>query len=389
LAGSTTAIIRSCDSDIRISSGAQRHPVEPDVHAAVAGRRELGGRAGQPGAAEVLDADDELLGEDLERALDQELLLERVAHLDAGPLGGSGRLERLAGEHADAADPVTAGARAVQDHLVAGPGGLGEVQLLVPHHADAERVDQRVAGVRRVEDRLTADVRQAEAVAVAADARHDPGQHAVRVGGVERAEPQRVHHGDRSRTHGEDVADDAPDAGRGALVGLDVGRVVVRLDLERDGVPVTDVDHAGVLADADHQVLAHLVGDLLAELPQVHLGRLVGAVLAPHHGVHRQLRGRRPAAEDLADVGVLVGLEPQVRPRLLVVGSRRGRLDRVEVRTLLGQRGRLHRFGSGGRALNLPGSRWSAARGPASGRPSAGRPAAGESPPPRRRSECT
>jgi hypothetical protein len=103
---------------------------------------------------------------------------------------------------------------------------------------------------------LAADVRQAEAVAVAADAGHDPGQHAVGVVGVERTEAQRVHHRHRPRAHREDVADDAADPGRPHLVGLDVRRVVVRLDLERDGVPVTDVDDAGVLADADHQVAA-------------------------------------------------------------------------------------------------------------------------------------
>ncbi len=102
---------------------AQRDPVELDVHAAVAGAGQLGGGAGQPGAAEVLDAGDQAGREDLERALDEQLLHERVADLDAGPLGRaappSTRLERLGGEHGDAADAVAAGAGAVQDHLVA------------------------------------------------------------------------------------------------------------------------------------------------------------------------------------------------------------------------------------------------------------------------------
>ena len=52
----------------------------------------------------------------------------------------------------------------------------------MPEDADAERVDQRVAEVGRVEDRLAADVGKAETVAVAADAGHDPRQHAVGVG---------------------------------------------------------------------------------------------------------------------------------------------------------------------------------------------------------------
>ena len=324
LCGSTTAIIRSCDSLIRISSGASDEsrsgtrssqtcmPPSPALASSeVAHERPAPPRSWMP--------DDELGLEDLQRALDQQLLHERVADLDAWPLRRTGVGERLRGQHRDAADAVAAGLRAIEDDLVAGSGRLRQVDLLVPHHADAERVDQRVADIAGVEDRLAADVGQPEAVAVATDAGDDPRHHATGVLGVERAEAQRVHHGDRTSAHREDVADDAADSGRGALIGLDVRRVVVRLDLERDGVPVTDVDDAGVLADADHQVLAHLVGDVVAELAQMHLARLVGAVLAPHHRVHRQLRRRRPAAEDLVQLGVLVGLEPEVGPRLLVV----------------------------------------------------------------------
>ena len=200
----------------------------------------------------------------------------------------------------------------------------------MPQHADAQRVDQRVAQVGLVEDGLAADVGQAEAVAVAADAGHDPGQHPVGVVGVERAEAERVHHRHRPRAHREDVADDAADAGRGALVGLDVRRVVVALDLEGHGVALADVEDAGVLADpGEHLADRRLLGEL-AELLEVHLGGLVGAVLAPHHAVHRQLAAGRAAAEDLADPGVLVGLQAQLGPRLLAVRVLGGRGDGVE-----------------------------------------------------------
>ena len=67
---------------------------------------------------------------------------------------------------------------------------------------------------------------------------------------VGRAEAERVQRRDRPRAHGEDVAQDAADAGRRALVGLDEGRVVVALHLEDDGEAVADVDDAGVLARA-------------------------------------------------------------------------------------------------------------------------------------------
>src|SRR5262249_44813883 len=49
---------------------------------------------------------------------------------------------------------------------------------------------------------------------------------------------------------------------------------------------------------------------------QVHLARLVRAVLAPHDRVHGELGLGGPAAEDLADPLVLVVGEPQLREGL-------------------------------------------------------------------------
>ena len=81
---------------------------------------------------------------------------------------------------------------------------------------------------------------------------------------VRRAEAQRVHLGDRPRAHGEDVAHDAADAGRRALIGLDERRVVVALHLEDGGLAVADIDDAGILARAlDH--LRALVGSFFSQ----------------------------------------------------------------------------------------------------------------------------
>ena len=200
----------------------------------------------------------------------------------------------------------------------------------MPHRADAQGVDERVALVAVVEDDLAADVGQAEAVAVAADAGDDPRQHAQRVGMVQVAEAERVHDRDRPGTHRHDVADDAADAGRGALVGLDVRRVVVGLDLEGHRPAVADVDDAGVLADADEQLLAHLVGGVLAPEREVDLARLVGAVLGPHDGVHGQLGRRRAAAEDLADAAYSSSLRPSSLHGWFGMRRRTPRLDRVD-----------------------------------------------------------
>ena len=277
---------------------AQRHPLEVRAHAGPARRGRLGEGARQARAAEVLDALDEPGVVQLEAGLDEQLLGERVADLHARPARGAVLVEGRRGQHAHAADAVATGLRAQQHDDVADAARGRQLDPVPGQHAEAQRVDERVALVARVEDDLTADVGQSQAVPVAADAGDDAGQHARGVGVVGVAEAQRVHDEHRTRAHREDVAHDAADAGRGALVRLDVARVVVRLDLERDGQALADVDDAGVLAHADeHPVAPRQV----AELAQVHLAALVGAVLAPHDRVHRQLGLRRPATEHLAD----------------------------------------------------------------------------------------
>ena len=90
---------------------------------------------------------------------------------------------------------------------------------------------------------LAADRRHADAVAVAADALDHAGDEVLHLRMVGPPEAQRVEVGDRPRAHREHVAQDAADAGRRALVGLDVARVVVALHLEDARLAVADVDH--------------------------------------------------------------------------------------------------------------------------------------------------
>ena len=117
--------------------------------------------------------------------------------------------------------------------------------------------------------------------------------------------PQRIHHRQRARAHGEDVAQNAAHAGGRALERLDVAGVVVALDLESAGPAVAHVDDAGVLARPLHDAIA-LGGQAL----EVDAARLVGAVLAPHHAVNAEFGERGLAlAEKLFDFFVLVGSE--------------------------------------------------------------------------------
>ena len=64
---------------------------------------------------------------------------------------------------------------------------------------------------------------------------------------IERPKPEAVEQGHWSGTHSEHVAEDATDAGCGALIGLDRGRVVVGLDLEGHRPALGKPEHARVL----------------------------------------------------------------------------------------------------------------------------------------------
>ena len=162
--------------------------------------------------------------------------------------------------------------------------------------ADAHRVDERVGGVGLVERALAADGRDADAVPVVAD----PGDRAPEVP-VGRAEAQPVEQRDRAGAHRDDVAEDAADAGRGALERLDRGRVVVRLDLEGDGDAVAEVEHARVLARALQDALA------ARRQPPQQPGRvLVAAMLRPEQREDRQLEVVRSTVEQLPDAIELV-----------------------------------------------------------------------------------
>ena len=294
---------------------AHRHAVEvePDPEAALVAH--LDRRAGQPGGAHVLDGDDRAGGHQLQARLHQPLLGEGVADLHRRALGLELAAE-LGARHRRAADAVAPGLGAEIDHRHADPAGGGVEDRVGAREAGGEGVDQAVAVVAGMEAQLAADRRHPEGVAVAADAGDDAAHQPAGLRVVGRAERQRVHRRDRPRAHGEDVAQDAADAGGGALVGLDVGGVVVALHLEDQRHPfpiwpVADVDDARVLARAaDHLRAGGGQG------AQPLLRGLVGAVLVPHRREDAELGQRGGAADQLENARVLLGLQPVRRDEL-------------------------------------------------------------------------
>ena len=121
---------------------AERNPVEVDVDAHPVARH-LRQRGGEPGCAAVLQREDEVGLDQLERDLDQRLAAERVADLHRRPLVVRA-FEILGGQHRGAADAVSPGERAVEDDRVADALRLRAQDALGRQQADAHRVHERV-----------------------------------------------------------------------------------------------------------------------------------------------------------------------------------------------------------------------------------------------------
>ena len=294
----------------------QRDAVEVEVDPGLA--RHLGERGGETGGAAVLQRLDEAALDELDRDLDQLVARERVTHLHARPLVRVVLAELLAREHGCPADPVATRRRAVQHDEVPRPGRARAREALRGEQPDAHRVDEDVVGVGVVEADLAADGGDADRVPVRADARDRPVEARVAVGEIEPVQQR-----DRARAHGDDVAQDAADAGRGALVRLDRRRVVVALDLEADGLAVAEVEHARVLTRA----LQHAFprgGKPFQEERRM----LVAAVLGPEEREDRELEVVRLPLEQVDDA------------RVLPVGQAEGSVEGV--------------FGDPGQTLSLP-----------------------------------
>ena len=282
---------------------ARRDAIEIEIDAEIALGAHLDRRAGQPRRAHVLDRDHAAGFHDLEAGFEQQLLGKGIADLHGRTLLFREVVE-LGRGHRGAVNAVASGLRAEIDDRHVHAGRRRVENLVGIGQAHRHRVDQDVAVIAGVEAHLAADRRHAEGIAVAADAGDHAGDEMPRLGMFGRAEGERIEAGDRPRAHGEDVAQDAADARRRALIGLDVARVVVALHLEDHGLTVADIDHAGILAGAlDHP------GRLGRQPAQMDAGGFVRAVLVPHRREDAELGEGRHAPDQFEDALILVRLQ--------------------------------------------------------------------------------
>src|SRR5260370_38974562 len=98
------------------------------------------------------------------------------------------------------------------------------------------------------------------------------------------SKPERMHARHWPRAHGENIAQDAADAGSRPLKWLNERWMIMRLNFERASPPVTDVDDPGILS----RPLKHAAAMRRQPL-QMPPRRFVGAVCAPHHAENSEL----------------------------------------------------------------------------------------------------
>ena len=259
-------------------------------------------RAGQAGGPHVLNPDNQVLLHEAEAGLDQDILGERVAHLDGRPELFGLVVEFPRGQQARAVNAVPAGARAHIDDRIAHARGRRPKNPVGRGNAQGKGIDQDIAVIAGVEIHLAADGRYTDTIPVAANtAHHAPEQ----MGGARmpnRPEAERVQRGNRTGAHGKDIAQDTADPGGGSVIGLDKRRMVMAFDLKDRGQPVTDIDDTGILARPLQDGRSGR-----GQTPQKAPGTLIATVLRPHHREHAQLLERRGAPQGPDDAVVLVG----------------------------------------------------------------------------------
>src|SRR5450631_954503 len=267
--------------------------VEFDIETDAATRAHFTGGAGEPGRAHILNADDCASAHRLQAGFQQQLLHERIADLDVGPLLLGAFLELLAG-HGGAVDAVAPCLSSYIYNGVADAAGFSVEDFFAPHHAERESVDQGIAVVTALELGLAAQVGYAEAVAVGGDAADHTLSNGVIladefVGRVvvlfsrDGSKAQRIHYSERARAHGENIAQNAAYTSGRTLKGFDVGRMIVRLNLECAGPAIAYINDAGVLARSLHDE-----GAPGGEPLEMNARGFIGAMLAPHNAVNAE-----------------------------------------------------------------------------------------------------
>ena len=144
------------------------------------------------------------------------------------------------------------------DDGVTKAGRSGVKNLVLIRNANGHRVHKDIAIISGVEIGFTAYRGYAYAIAIATNAGNHALHQMLHLRMVRPSETQRVHIRHWPRAHGEHIAQDAANARCCALIGFDIGWMVVRFHFEDRGKlaavrTFANVDHARIFTGtADH-----------------------------------------------------------------------------------------------------------------------------------------
>ena len=250
-----------------------------------------------------MDRDDGICRHQFQTSLDQQFFRERIADLNCGPFG-LGILAKIGAGHSCAVNAIAPSFGPDIDDGVAHAGGGGIENFVLIRDAHGHRIDEDIAVIGGVEIGFAANCRYTHAIAIAAD----PGDYALHqmlhLGMIGPSKPQRIGIRHRTSAHGEDIAQYAANTRCCALIGLNVGWVVVALHLEDRGLIVANVDNASILARTTNDPRG-----LGRQFLQMEARGFVAAMFRPHDREDAQLNHIGFTAQRFQDLAVFFGRE--------------------------------------------------------------------------------
>ena len=260
-------------------------------------------RAGETRRPHILNGDHRTGFHQFKACFQEKLFREGITHLNGGAFFLR-RIVKFRRGHGGAMNAVTPRFGPQIDNRIADAGGCRIENLIAAGDAHRHRIHQNIAVIAFVESDLSANGRDAEGIAVATDARHNPRDQmaGARMGRV--TEPQGIQTGNRACAHGEDIAQNAAHTGGCALIGFDEGGVVVAFHFEDAGQPVANVDDTGILTRSlDHP---RRFG---RQALQMQTGGLIGTMLVPHRRKNTEFGQAGGAANQRQNALIFIRLE--------------------------------------------------------------------------------
>ncbi len=219
--------------------------VENELDTEIALRTHFNGRTGETCSTHILNGDNRTRSHQLKAGFQKALLSEWIANLNGWALFFN-RFVKFSRCHRCTANAITARLGTEIDNREANALGFGQEDAVMLGKASRECIDEDIAVIALVEVHFAANGRNAESIAITANARHDARYEVAGLWMVRLTETQGIHGCNWTSTHCENVAQNATNACRRALIRLDIRRVVMAFHLEDDAVAIANVNNASV-----------------------------------------------------------------------------------------------------------------------------------------------